>query len=185
MPRWCWRDAARSVATDGAGHCYVTRSYQEVAQFGSTQLKGGTLAELFLTKHDGDGKVLWARNSGGGEHAVGNGVAADDQGNVWCVGDYYPGSPLDRSNSDGSIARFDPAGAIVWYRVVGGSQPDSAQAAALDKAGNCYVTGLFTGTAKFGSVTLASRGARDIFVLKYDPSGKVIWAQRGAGKMMT
>jgi len=38
------------------------------------------------------------------------------------------------------------------------------------------VTGIFRGTATFGSTTFTSRGSEDVFVAKVDPKGKFIWA---------
>ncbi len=50
---------------------------------------------------------------------------------------------------------------------------------AVDNAGNTYVTGGFIGTANFGGATpafsLTSMGLKDIFIAKYDASGKPLW----------
>ena len=58
-----------------------------------------------------------------------------------------------------------------------------ANASVCDAAGNFYVTGSFEGIAKFGTNTLSSNGGYafdDMFVVKYDPAGNVLWA-RSAG----
>lgn len=47
---------------------------------------------------------------------------------------------------------------------------------ATDLTGHSYVTGSFSGTARFGSFTLTSRGASDLFIAKYSPNGAVVWA---------
>jgi hypothetical protein len=121
------------------------------------------------------------RNAGGGENAVGNAVAANRNGDVWTVGDYYPFAPQDTRNSDVFITRHDSLGRTLWYATFGGSEADSAQSVALDESANCYVTGTFNGTAKFGGFTLTSRGDRDVFVLKCDPLGRVLWARQAGG----
>jgi hypothetical protein len=44
------------------------------------------------------------------------------------------------------------------------------------------VTGEFNSpTITFGTTTLTNGGGNDIFVVKYDPSGSVLWAKSGAG----
>lgn len=72
-----------------------------------------------------------------------------------------------------------PAGAIAqtfqWARLGGGIGFDQGEAIAVDAAGNSYVTGLFFETATFGPFTLTSAGSGDVFVVKYDPSGTVLW----------
>jgi len=174
------RDVANDIASDRPGNSYITGSYQQNAQFGSTNLTGGALPQFFLAKYDPDGTLLWARNTGGGERAVGNSVVADDNGNVWSVGDYYPVTQ-ESLRWNGFIVRYNTSGDAVWYRTFPSDAPDSAQAMSVDAAGNSYVTGYFSGTAKFGGFTLRSRGDRDIFVLKCDAGGQVLWARRAGG----
>src|ERR1035437_9982771 len=53
-----------------------------------------------------------------------------------------------------------------------------------DAFGNVYMVGYFpTSTITFGSTTLIndSSGTRDIFIVKYDQSGNVIWAKSAGG----
>lgn len=53
---------------------------------------------------------------------------------------------------------------------------------AADASGNVYLTGYFSGTARFGSTTLTSVGQNDIFVTKWNPtSNSFIWAQQAGG----
>jgi cysteine-rich repeat protein len=56
---------------------------------------------------------------------------------------------------------------------------------AADAAGNVYVAGTFSGTADFdpgpGVLELVSAGETDLFVLKLDPSGGLVWAERIGG----
>ena len=51
----------------------------------------------------------------------------------------------------------------------------------VDVNGNAYVTGAFTNTVSFGDDTLIGIGYGNIFVVKYDPSGNVIWARSAGG----
>jgi hypothetical protein len=53
----------------------------------------------------------------------------------------------------------------------------------LDAAGNAYVAGSFTGTARFGTTVLtsASPGEQDVFVAKLDAVGNYLWAQSAGG----
>ncbi|RPD49751.1 hypothetical protein DNI29_02840 [Hymenobacter sediminis] len=52
----------------------------------------------------------------------------------------------------------------------------SANNIITDAVGNSYVTGTFTGTANFGSISLSSRGTTDLFLAKYTPAGQAVWA---------
>ncbi|WP_170170220.1 SBBP repeat-containing protein [Hymenobacter perfusus] len=57
----------------------------------------------------------------------------------------------------------------------------SARSITTDAAGNSYVTGSFAGRAIFGSTTLISRGQTDIFLVKYNPGGRAMWAVQLGG----
>ncbi len=55
----------------------------------------------------------------------------------------------------------------------------TARSVATDSIGNSYVTGGFNGTVTFGSTTLTS-SAQDVFVVKYDSAGTVLWARKAS-----
>jgi len=52
-----------------------------------------------------------------------------------------------------------------------------------DASGNIVVTGYFGSThiMTFGTTTLTNSGMADIFVVKYDPNGNVLWAKSAGG----
>lgn len=50
-----------------------------------------------------------------------------------------------------------------------------------DKDGYTYVSGNFEGVIKLGRHTILSKGLDDIFIAKYSPEGKCVWATRDGG----
>ena len=72
-----------------------------------------------------------------------------------------------------------------WAKQFGGPTGDQPHSMAYDANGNLYMTGLFTGTADFdpgsGSFYLTSNGGTDIFVVKLNSSGDLIWAKSVGG----
>jgi hypothetical protein len=82
----------------------------------------------------------------------------------------------------GRAASTEPPPRFAWVTTGGGQSSDFAQCVASDTAGNTAVGGMFTGTATFvGSNTLASVGAYDGFVSRYNASGELMWAVQLAG----
>lgn len=84
----------------------------------------------------------------------------------------------------GSIADAPPpdAGdANRWALAAGGAALDKGYALAVDGKGNIYVTGYFRTQASFGGQTLSSKGWSDLFLIKLDSTGKVLWARSGGG----
>ncbi len=68
-----------------------------------------------------------------------------------------------------------------WSRAGNGPQYNQGWAISTDANGNSVATGAFQGSTVFGNYTLTSNGDYDVFVVKYDPNGNVLWAKSGGG----
>ncbi|WP_437549561.1 hypothetical protein WME97_03605 [Sorangium sp. So ce367] len=96
-----------------------------------------------------------------------------------CTGDVAPAAeicvtPVDEScDGEPHCPRVPP-----WARGYGGPGQDNGLSIVIDASGNTYVSGDFEGTVDFGAGPLTSAGGSDIFLLKLDPSGTVIWSRR-------
>lgn len=136
---------------------------------------------------------LWAKSAGGAAGVcAANSVAVDASGNSYVAGLFggpsitFGTTTLFNANpTSGSydmfVVKYDPAGAVLWARAAGGVYSDGAWGIAADSGGNCYVTGNFSNTAiTFGSATLTTN-TTDIFVVKYNTSGTVVWAKQSGG----
>ncbi len=72
---------------------------------------------------------------------------------------------------------------FTWVNHYGGHEFDYAGCIATDDNGHSYVAGTFESTAYFGSYTLESQGVTDIYIIKVDHSGGVLWARRAGGSL--
>lgn len=92
------------------------------------------------------------------------------------------GYPLTTNgNNEIFIRKDEPNGNFIWAKSIGGSGDEYPYNISADNSGNVLVTGRFTGTVDFdpnASVyNLTSNGGLDIFILKLDPSGNLLWAK--------
>jgi hypothetical protein len=81
------------------------------------------------------------------------------------------------------VAKYSPTGDYLWAKRFGSTANDSANAVAVDSAGNIIVVGDFTGTVDFGGSALTSiNGSSDIFIMKLSSAGVHQWSSRfGSG----
>ena len=83
-------------------------------------------------------------------------------------------SPLTLSNF---VTTLNPNGCSGWTKSIGQNGDDRGIAVATDANGNAYTTGAFAGTLQLGNTTLTSEGQLDIFIVKYDFAGNIVWAK--------
>lgn len=70
----------------------------------------------------------------------------------------------------------------LWAKGFGGDYVDKANALATDADGNVYMAGEFySSSITLGSTTLYNTGLSDIYIVKLDSSGKVLWANSFQG----
>jgi len=202
-PAWQWVNSpsgtggdieTHSVAADASGNVYSTGWYYGTdLTFGSTTLTNAGLGDIFIVKCKPDRNVSWALGIGGTGFDEPRSIAVDGSGNVYVTG-IFDGPSIafgattlvnaDSSTIDMFIAKFDSSGNVLWAKRAGGVGREFAEGVAVDYAGNIYVSGSFEGaTVSFDAVTLTNifPGVEDIYVVKYDPSGNVLWARSGNG----
>lgn len=68
-----------------------------------------------------------------------------------------------------------------WANPGGGVIDDGFYKIAIDTNNNSYVTGMFQGSATFGNISLASKGAEDVVIAKMNVAGACEWAVMAGG----
>lgn len=72
-------------------------------------------------------------------------------------------------------------GSTVTQVALGGADNDAAYAVTTDAAGNVYVAGQLTGPIDLGGGVLTAFGMSDVYVAKFDSSGKHLWSKSFGG----
>ena len=177
---WLWAtqaggidyDVGNAITIDDVGNSYVTGDFGETATFGSYFLTSSLGVNFYVAKVDANGNWQWATQAGETSTGRGYGIAIDDEWNTYVTGYFYDiatfgsYSITSSGNMDIYVARVDADGNWLWATRAGGIVYDRGFGITIDDAGNIYVTGVFEGTANFGSYSLTSSGSRDIFVAK-------------------
>ena len=113
----------------------------------------------------------------------------DSAGNLFVCGFTYSASfpvsagaqqPVNGGGSDAFVAKYSPAGVLLWSTYLGGSLRDEAQALAIDSTGRVMVSGI-TASTNFPVTSGAAQntyggGTSDAYVACYSPTGTLLWA---------
>jgi hypothetical protein len=184
-------DSGEGIATDSGGNVYVIGKYSGSVTIGSTTLTTVSVGsyDAFVAKYDTSGTVQWAKSIGGMSSEYGYGIATDNGGNVYVIGEYQgtatfaPGTTLTSASGtrDAFVAKYDTSGTVQWAKSIGGTSTDTGYGISTDSSGNVYVIGTYVGTLTIGSTTLDGTGNGDVFVAKYDTSGTDQWARSIGG----
>jgi hypothetical protein len=182
-------DYGYDITSDGSGNIIVTGRFAGTATFDTFTLNSGDGYALFVANYDASGNVLWAKQTGGSGSVKGYGITTDAPGNIIVTG-CLQGSVTFGSNeltSAGSgdifIAKYDPSGNVLWAKQHGSAGGwDEGWDVVTDRSGNIIITGYFIHRVTFDSIELNSMGGNpDAFLVKYDPSGNVLWAKGYGG----
>lgn len=184
-------DSGNEIATDSDDNVLVAgNTYGPIAAGNSAFTHRGGM-DGFLLKYSALGELLWMRQIAGPGDEQLRGIAADSAGYIAVVGEFTATVDIGWESltaatelRDVLVARYTPLGVPLWSRRFGGPGADYARGVATDRAGNLYVTGVFTGPVNFGDFTLKGDGDREmLFITRLSPAGDVQWAReiRGSG----
>lgn len=132
-------------------------------------------------------QTYWINHAGGPTIDEALDIAVDPNGNSYVTGYFTTLASFGSVNVNSAglddifIAKTDNTGLYQWVIRAGGTGSDRALSIATDASGNSYVTGYYFGSATFGSQTITSSGAQDIFIAKYDNAGIFQWVQSAGG----
>jgi len=129
---------------------------------------------------------VWARSgiNPSQNGTAGYSIATDNANNLFITGYYSDsitfGSYVLTGTLSVFLAEYDLNGNVKWAKTASGGY-SWGNGIATDIFGNSYITGYFSTIVSFGSHTLVSAGGVDIFLVKYDPLGNVLWAKSAGG----
>lgn len=193
-------EQGNGIAVDNSGNVYTIGYFAGTADFdpgpGIYSLTANGSADIFISKLDSMGNLVWARAFGSTDWDKGNSIALDNSGNIYATGffsdtvDFDPGPGVFNLTSVGItdifICKLDASGNYLWAKSVGGTDYDFGISIKTDDSGNVYTTGNFLDTVDFdpGAATysITSMGTYDIFILKLDSSGNYIWVKTFGGQ---
>lgn len=199
-------DVNNSIALDHVGNIYIIGNFEDTVDFdpgvGQYLMNSFGSTDIFISKLNSNGNLLWATSQGGIRSDHGNSITIDDAGDVITTGNFYGNVDFDPSTTVYTLAntgrddlflqKLDSSRALIWVRSIGGqggwagSAYVSGKAVQTDSLNNIYLTGIYSKTIDFdpniNTNNLTSNGGHDVFVLKLDSSSNLLWVNSIGGK---
>lgn len=207
LPSFAWakkmggsdiNESGNSIALDAAGNVITVGYFQGTSDFdpgtGVLNLISNGSSDLFISKSDASGNLIWAKSLGGNLEDIAQAVTTDASGNVYLTGsfestvDFDPGTGVFNltaiANDDMFLLKLDASGNFVWAKRVANGYGRGIK---IDPNGDVYTIGYYYGSVDFDPNAgvfnqTSTAGSADLFVLKLSSTGNFIWAKSiGAG----
>ncbi len=184
------QNAPQFAVTDNEGNTYVTGNFNgSITQDGYNFTTNG-LQDMFLTKYDASGNVLWSIQLGGaGTENVYGLSLTNDQKSVY-LGFTFNGTTnilgwtLDAVQNDVAVAKFTSSGDIEnLFTAAEGESHQINGNLCVDRENNLYVLVNYTSIAKAGGETFYGNdySSRQNLIVKFDEWGNYLWGKQIEG----
>jgi len=162
---------ARTYGGTGSDWAYTVQQTSDGGYIvaGSTYSFGAGGWDIFLIKTDASGNIIWAKTYGGTNWDRDYSVQQTSDGGYIVAGWTYS---FGAGSVDILLIKMDANGNVQWAKTYGGTDRDLALSVQQTSDGGYIVAGF---TASFGA------GNDDIFLIKTDANGNVIWAKTYGG----
>ena len=168
--------ASITPTSDGG---YVLSGHSESNISGDKTENSNGQWDYWIVKIDSMGNILWQNTIGGsGVDNVLSIVSTPDGGFV-VGGESWSNMSGDKSEDclggrDYWIVKIDSMGNIIWENTIGGSKDDLFSTIVFSADGGCLIGGTSDSNIS-GDKTEKSNGSYDIWILKMDGLGNILW----------
>jgi hypothetical protein len=162
---------------------YLFGSFQDSIQLDSIYLNGHYLNDIFIAQIDTSGKTLWAKKIVGPGTELAGKLDFDDKGNFMISAVTYSGAIIDTFNITPGLfyAKFDSLGNCLLVKKCYELNGSTIGTLPYYKNNKYYISGYYADTTIIDSITLISKGNRDIFIASYDENLSLIWLKSFGG----
>ncbi len=179
-----WFESGRKITNDKQGNLYVTGEFADTIKVDGHEVISNGGKEIFLTKLNPFGKVLWIKNFGSSHSDWTGDISVDENSDVYLTGTFRDtliiGDSVYHSKDwyDIFIVKLSTDGELIWSKAFIGKGGNSPHAITNDTNGNIYITGQYGEDLFFDNFKLEGPTAQsDLFVVKLNPKGIVTWAK--------
>lgn len=164
---------AQSTVVDSSGNVYVIGT--ATGNLSNSQINQGS-QDVYLTKYDSAGNVVWQQLLGSAGSANGYGLALDPAtGGVVVAGASTADlstTSIANGNNDSFVASYSSDGTQNWVQQIPTLATNQANAVSVDASGNIYIGGSVAGGVIGAGQT--AQGSSDAYLAELSSSGAIV-----------
>jgi hypothetical protein len=185
------------IKIDQFGNTYCIGRYEWLGTGTPTIMGGAALPpsansyDVFIAKLAPNGNCIWAKTFGSNFDDWGQAIEISDDGNIFILGNFSDSitignfTLLDSSSqytlSNTFVAKLDTSGNFIWAKGIQGNLSNDCLLMNtnfyVNEAENLFFTGRFAGTLNLPDTTIVSNGDYDIYFIKMDLNGQILFAR--------
>jgi len=169
------------IACDNSGNLYAAGDLNAAVLFGNILSQGRQwVYDFFITRINPSGNFVWLREvphqttiTGDAGNAFYNSIAVDSQDNLYFTGFIRGtvnwGNGIISTSSgyrDILFQKYDTDGNLLWCKTAGGSGINRGDDISVNNLGEVFVTGSFSSTANFDTISVTGTGSLNSFITK-------------------
>jgi hypothetical protein len=186
---------ASSLGFDSYGNLILAGTFHDEVTFGNYTLPGLSPGHAsydnYVCKMSADGAFLWAVQFGGYGSDDCRSVSCGKEGSIYITGMYeqvaYFGpyqldTGVGQYYQDTYVAKMSSVGNFEWVKSID-VKVNTNNLMCVDSKDNLYITSSFSGAIEVGPSSLSSRGYTDLYILKMDKEGQILYAKEAGSQI--
>lgn len=160
-------DTVRSIKADSVGNLYITGFFESpTLTFGSTTLTNAGSTNVFLTKYNTSGIVLWAKQAGNAQTNISHSLTITADNHIFITGAFTSSitfgnlpSHTTQGSNDIFVCKYDNNGQALWSKTTGGTGFEMAMGISCSQNNELSITGYTNSVSTaFDSTTINTSG---------------------------
>ncbi len=163
-------ESGNRIDDDEFGNIYAVCQFQDTVTVGSNILVSHGMNDICFAKLDPNGNYIWLKHFGGTGDDFGYDIRVVGQGDHFLTGSfsgtcYFDSDTLiSNGGSDIFVLLLNSNGNIQWSKQTGGTGDDIGWGIDAENTNRCFVSGSFSNSVSFDSISCLSIGNTDLFV---------------------
>nr|MCS3813874.1 gliding motility-associated-like protein [Mucilaginibacter sp. X4EP1] len=179
------------MVVDSQNNIYISGYFSGTVDFdpspGVKNLTSNGGYDIYVAEYKPDGTLIWAESMGGTGLDQVNSMSIDKDNNITLIGQFQspsfdadPGPGVATLQNNGGddifVIHLNGSGGFLWAKAIGGPDTDRGQEVSSDSQDNVITTSIFQSTITVSGNQLTALGGFNGLIIKYDPSGNLLWA---------